>query len=369
MTQKEINKPIFLAAGGTGGHLFPAESLGMCLQEKGYDVHLVTDKRGINYDSQLSQVPTHQILSATIRPDLFGKLKTLLFLMIGLVQSFFLLLRYRPHIIIGFGGYPSFPVMKMGQLLGFKTIIHEQNGVLGVANKMLKKKATAIATSLPNIKNLSTQDKQKICMTGNPVRQAILDHAHKPYKAPKADGPFHLLVTGGSQGAHIFSEILPDAIAMLPKTLQRRLHIVQQCREEDIPQVRARYHDISVTVSLSSFVTNIAEEIANAHLIICRSGASTVAEIAVIGRPAIFVPLTVHKDQQQKINANALVDNDAGWLMIEDGFTTEALSKQIETLMHVPEKLKTTAHNAKKCGHPDAAENLAKLVISVIKKL
>ena len=369
MSRSQRAKPIFLAAGGTGGHLFPAEALGVCLKEKGYDVHLVTDMRGENYENQLKDDPKHVVLSATIKRGLLGKIKTLFFLCFGLMQSFFLLLRYRPHIVIGFGGYPSFPIMKMAQILGFKTIIHEQNGTLGVANKMLKKKATAIATSLPNIQNINNADKQKICMTGNPVRPVILDHAKTPYRRPKEDGAFRLLVTGGSQGAHIFSEIVPDAIALLPETLQKRLHIVQQCRAEDIETVRARYHDISVTVSLSSFITNIAEEIAQSHLIICRSGASTVAEIAVIGRPAIFVPLMVHKDQQQKINANALVENDAGWLMVEDGFTTEALSKQIETLMHLPEKLKTTAHNAKKCGHPDAAENLAKLVISVIKKL
>ncbi len=363
---KNQNRPIFLAAGGTGGHLFPAEALGMSLKEKGYKIHLVTDSRGIHYDSLLSQVPIHKTSSATIKAGLIGKIKTIFFLLLGLIQSLILLIIHRPTVVIGFGGYPSFPIMKMAQLLGVKTILHEQNGVLGVANNMLKKNATAIATSLPSIKNLNDKDLHKVQMTGNPVRQAILDQQNITYKPSLNDDMFHLLVTGGSQGAKIFSTIIPEAITLLPKTLQKRLSIIQQCREADLKHATALYKDCPAQITLSPFIKNIAEEITKSHLIICRSGASTVAEIAVIGRPAIFVPLTVHADQQQKINANALVDHDAGFLMIEDGFTADALSKKIETLMHLPEKLENIALNAKNCGHPNAAENLANLVIRVI---
>lgn len=366
MAQNKKNKVIFLAAGGTGGHLFPAQSLGEALIEKGHKIHMVTDKRGVGFSGALSNMPVHRVLSSTFKPGFMGKLRTFTLLFLGLLQSLWLIIRYRPAMCIGFGGYPSFPFMKASQLLGRKTIVHESNAVLGVANKILAKSCDAVATSLSDLKGIREQDKHKITVTGNPVRDGILKAAKKPYTRPSDNKDFHLFITGGSQGAHIFGDVIPKAIAKLPEPTQKRLVITQQCRKDDLERVKEAYEGLAARVEIAPFFNNIADLIADAHLVICRSGASTVSEIAVIGRPAIFVPLTVHADQQQKLNASALVEKDAAIMMVEDSFTPETLCVQLETLMQLDDKLNTMAHNAKACGVPDATENMVWLVESFL---
>lgn len=363
----ETKKKIFLAAGGTAGHLFPAEALGEELIAMNYDVRLVTDKRGARFKGALKNIPVYSLYAATFKSGLLNKLNAAFKLGLGFLQSIHLLFKHKPDLIVGFGGYPSLPIVFTAQLLGFETMIHDQNGVLGAANAFLAKRAKIIATSLPIVLGIRESDKGKVIMTGSPVRPAIIHQRFTPYQQPSKDTDFNLFVVGGSQGAKVFSRVVPDAVALLPKELQGKLKITQQCRLDDVADTQKKYADMGVKATVSHFYENIAEIIASAHLIIGRSGASTVSEIATIGRPAIFVPLH-HADKQQYINAQALTDHGAGWVMVENGFTPEALCAQLETLMQLPEKLAEVANKAKECGRPSAAKELAKVVKEKIEK-
>tara|TARA_Y100001934_G_scaffold259254_1_gene330313 strand:+ start:1563 stop:2729 length:1167 start_codon:yes stop_codon:yes gene_type:complete len=356
------NKHIFLVAGGTGGHLFPAESLGTELLNRGYTVHLLTDHRIMHFKSALHECPVHKVYSSPIKAGLFGKLKSVFIICLGLLQSLFLILKYNPSAIIGFGGYPSFPPLFIGQILGKNTFIHEQNAVLGVANAKLKKKATALALSLPDTKQVFEKDMHKVKVTGNPARTHILKFKNSPYHKSQNDETFNLLITGGSHGASLFSKVIPDALAKLSEPLKQRLNVVQQCRAEDIEQVKEFYASHNISCDLSTFFDDIGKRIKDAHLIIARSGASTVNDIVNIGRPAIFVPMSLHADQQQKHNANLLVEKEACIMMVEDAFNPDSLSAQIETLMRLPDKLEAMAKSSSTFGNPEAAINLADLI-------
>lgn len=365
---KKHKDKVFLAAGGTGGHLFPAESLGEELIVRDADVSLITDHRGAHFKGHLmKKIKVHEIYSATFKSGILPKLKALLHLSIGFIQSFYLLLRHRPNIVVGFGGYPSLPIVLTAQLLKIPTILHDQNGVLGKANKFLAKRADKIATSFPHTESIHADDMHKVVYTGNPVRPAILHKRFDPYQKPNDEKPFRLFITGGSQGAKIFSDVIPQALALLPENLRTKLSIVQQCRKDDLQKVRQDYNAANIQAELSDFFFNVEEQISKAHLIIARSGASTVSDIATIGRPAIYVPL-YHEDKQQFLNANAITDAGGGWVMVEDGFTPQSLAARIESLMRVPDTLAQTAQKAKECGKPDAAKNLAQLVLQCLDK-
>ena len=246
------------------------------------------------------------------------------------------------------------------------TLLHEQNAIIGKANAFLAGKATKIATSLPEIKGLSAQEKRRVVLTGNAVRAAIESLRDQPYPAFEKEDTMRIVVVGGSLGATVLSEVVPAALAALPAEYRGRLSVLQQCRESDLEATKSLYEGSNIDVQLVTFIDDMAGALQGAHLLICRSGASTVAEVSVAGRPAIFVPYPHHKDQQQKMNAQAIADQGGAWMIIESGFTVEALKARLEILFQTPELLTQAAEKARACGQPQAAEKLADLVVEVV---
>ena len=356
---------IAISAGGTGGHMSPAAALAKDLLGRGFRVELLTDDRGMAYAKMFDNIKIHTVKSGTMGKGVMGKLKGMMNLGLGITHAFGLVQSLKPDLVIGFGGYPSFPGVYAAQKLDIPTIIHEQNAIIGRANAMLAPHAERIALSLPYQSGLDREDTFRTVITGNPVRQAISALHELDYEAPADDGEFRILVMGGSLGANVFSNVVPQTLAQLPSEYRERLNIVQQCREEDLDTVEQIYKDANIEAHLATFFDDVAKELANAHLVIARSGASTVAEISIAGRPAIYVPYPHHADQQQKKNADAIADEGGAWVMTEDGFTQDALLTRIQTFMQNPQSLSETASRAKQCGKPDAAKKLGNLVTAI----
>lgn len=357
---------IVLASGGTGGHMFPARALATDLISRGYRVVLMTDARGMTYSDQWADVERVRVASATFGKGMFGRVKALFALGAGFLQARSKLGALKPRVVVGFGGYPSLPTMVAAQRMGLATVIHEQNAILGKANAYLAKKAERIATSLPEITGLSENDSMRAVLTGNPVRSDVAALYTRPYPSLEPEGPFRILVMGGSQGASVFASVVPAAIRLLPEALRKRISIVQQCRTEDeVARARTAYRAMDVKARLETFIHDVAEQMDICHLVISRSGASTVAEVTTAGRPAIFVPYPHHADQQQKINADSVAQSGGAWLMEEHLFTAESLKAKIETLMHRPEILFRAAESARGCARPDAARKLGNLVTAL----
>lgn len=358
-------KLILLSAGGTGGHMTPAQALGHDLLARGFRVELVTDDRGLRYQSMFQGIPTHVVKSGTSAPGLMGKVKGAAKLGLGVLQAQKLVRRLNPAVVVGFGGYPSFPAVYAAQKSKIPTILHEQNGIIGKANAMLAPNAERIAVSLPDTTGLDETDRVRVVVTGNPVRAEIANLYNEAYPALENDGELRIFVVGGSLGATVFSDVVPQALSQLPSQYAKRLNIVQQCRADDLERVATVYEDSGIKARLSPFFDDVPDELSKAHLVIARSGASTVAEVATAGRPAIFVPYPHHKDQQQKMNADAVADSGGAWVMTEDGFTTEALLARIENFMQNPQNLFKAAERARECGKPDAARKLGNLVTAI----
>lgn len=354
---------VILSAGGTGGHMFPAFSLAHELKGRGFGIALVTDKRGAKYQTQYADIPFHVVHAETLRPGFAAKLRMIAELLVGAGQAFFLLRKLKPRAVVGFGGYPSFPAIIAAQALGIPTVLHEQNAVLGRANKLLACKAEKIALSLPELAGLPEGVRVKGIFTGNPVRSDIAAVGTVPYVPPTSD--FRILVLGGSQGATVFSSIVPASIGMLPDDLKKRVQVVQQCRAADIATVRHAYDVLGVNARLETFVTDVPAQLAACHLLIARSGASTVTEAAVAGRPAIFVPYPHHKDQQQKVNANVLVKTGAALMLEEKGLDAQILAKELEKLMQSPQQLGHMAEAARKTLPADASRRLADAILAL----
>lgn len=356
---------ILLAAGGTGGHLFPAEALAHELGRRGLDVELVTDERAEPYRATFPAREMHVVnsSSATTRMSPVAMAGAMTRLGAGFVQSAGIIRRIKPAAVVGFGGYPTLPPVIAARVLGRPAIVHEANAVLGRANRLLSRFAK-VAVAFPNAQGLAGGAGTPV-HTGMPVRPNVLAAAETPYVAPAADGTLRLLVFGGSQGARVFSEILPPAMAMLPEALRRRLSVVQQCRQEDLEAVRAGYAETGVAAELAPFFSDLPERIAAAHLVIGRSGASTVAELGTIGRPALLVPLPNALDQDQKANASAFAAAGGGWMVEQTDFTPERLAHEIETLAAAPQRLGEAANAAKAMAQPDAAARLADFVAAV----
>lgn len=361
MTQGKI----LLSAGGTGGHMFPAIALAQDLRARGYEVHVATDVRTAHYQAHLPDVPFYVLPSGTWRSGFVARLRDLSALALGVVRAFMLISRLKPKVVIGFGGYPSFPSVYAAQKLGIPTLLHEQNGQMGKANIMLAPHAKVIALSLPLLKNIPPEWQKKTLVTGNPVRPGIVALFSKPYPALTVDGRLRILITGGSQGARMFSLIVPEAVARLRLEDRKRLHIIQQVRAEDIADTQRLYTQLQVESRLQPFIEDMPAELEAAHLLIGRSGASTVAEVTTAGRPAIFVPYPHHADQQQKVNADVVADVGGAWVMTEDGFTPQALANRLEILLQTPETLFRAAEKARSCAAPDAARKLGNLVVSL----
>ncbi|TSD88697.1 undecaprenyldiphospho-muramoylpentapeptide beta-N-acetylglucosaminyltransferase [Mycobacterium sp. KBS0706] len=357
-------RPILLAAGGTGGHVFPAEALARTLIARGHAVRLATDPRGRAFGDRLPEVPVDAVRSATVAPGLVGKLKTATLLGLGYLDASGVLRRHRPAAVVGFGGYPSAPTVLAASRAGIPVLLHEQNALLGRVNRWLAGRAAAIAAGFP-LQAAAGQENRRVEVTGNPVRPAIAAKSGAPYPAPTEEGRLTLLVLGGSQGARVFSELIPAAVALLPEGLRARLSIVQQCRPEDIESCRGRYAAIGADATLATFFDDVPERLAAAQLVICRSGASTAAELGVIGRPAILVPYPFAMDDHQTANARAIAASGGGWLMPQSDLTPEVLASRLEHLYTRPSVLVEAAGAARAAAHPDAADRLADLVLAL----
>jgi len=356
---------IVLAAGGTGGHIFPAEALARELLGRGYDVVLMTDKRGLNFSEGLS-VPVYRIRSSTLGRGLFGKLRSVIEIGVGFIQAWVKLAKIKPKAIVGFGGYPTVPTLYAAAQCRIPIILHEQNAVLGRANAAFAGRATALATSFPQIQGLSPHIKTRIVYTGNPVRPPFMALRAKPYVTPPDGGAFNLLVLGGSLGARIFSLVVPQAIAQMPENLRRRLVVSQQCRKEDIDVARSAYAAAGVEAELSTFFHDVPERMAEANLIIARAGGSTIAELTVIGRPSILIPFTGGIAGEQTANAESVAEAGGAWLIPELAFTAESLAIRLESLIALPSSLTKTAAAARAWGKVRAVDNLADCILSIV---
>lgn len=353
---------IVLSAGGTGGHLFPAQALAQELLRRGRRVVVMTDARGRNYGdtfpgATIETVPAATFVNRSLISILFAPVEILR----GIVIGFFKLLRLKPSVVVGFGGYPSLPVMLAAQFAGLPTAIHEQNAVLGRVNRRIAARVGMIAASFP-LARFAPQDKSRIAYTGNPVRPEVKSLARVAYDPPKPDGPLHLLVFGGSQGARALSELVPAAVALLPDVLRARLDIVQQCRPEDIEAVRQAYAAARVKAELASFFHDLPARMVKAHLVVARSGASTISELTVIGRPAILVPYPFATDDHQTANAQVLCEAHAAWVIQQRELSAEKLAEMLAAIFTVPDELARRAAAAHLLGKPDAAARLADLV-------
>ncbi|CAA6604277.1 UDP-N-acetylglucosamine--N-acetylmuramyl-(pentapeptide) pyrophosphoryl-undecaprenol N-acetylglucosamine transferase [Rhodospirillaceae bacterium LM-1] len=357
---------IMLTAGGTGGHVFPAEALAEELMRRGYRLALVTDRRGQAYGGVLGRVETFRIRAGGIAGrGLTSKIKAVIDLGLGTIQALGLIRRMNPAVVVGFGGYASLPAMLAALLLGAPAMLHEQNAVLGRANRVLASRVRRVATSFRHVKFIESTDKH-VVRTGMPVRPAILNESEKPYPAMDDKGRISILVMGGSQGAKALSEMVPDALARLPETLRARLKVSQQSRPESLALSRASYMRAGIDAECESFFADIPARLAASHLVISRAGASSVAEIACIGRPALLIPYRYAIDDHQTANAQELDEAGGGWLMREDTLSAEALAGRLSQLLSNPSTLVRSAACAKAVGQPDAAQKLADLVLELI---
>lgn len=357
---------VLLAAGGTGGHLFPAEALAVALKARGVDVDLATDERASRYGTAFPARATHLIPSDTFRArDPVSVARTLWRLGGGFLKAYGLIGRLRPAAVVGFGGYPSIPPLAAAWLRGVPAIIHEQNGVMGRANRLLAGRVTAIATGFPDLFADAPALAAKATHTGNPLRPPVLAAAATPYAPPAPNDPVRLLVFGGSQGARVMSEVVPPAIELLEPSLRARITIVQQAREEDLGRVRDIYARAHVTAEVAPFFTDLPARMAAAHLVISRAGASTVSELAAIGRPAILVPLPHALDQDQLANANLLATGGGALVLDQDIFQPRHLADELAALALAPRRLAEMAAKARLAGVPDAAARLAELVLRI----
>ncbi|ESZ44895.1 MULTISPECIES: undecaprenyldiphospho-muramoylpentapeptide beta-N-acetylglucosaminyltransferase [unclassified Mesorhizobium] len=355
---------ILLAAGGTGGHLFPAEALAHELIERGWSVHLATDDRAERFAGHFPAAAIHPIQSATMgSKNPVALLGAFWKIWRGVRQASAVIARIKPDAVVGFGGYPTLPPLYAATRRKLPTLIHEQNAVMGRANRALSGRVDAIAGGfLPQDESATGA---KTVTTGNPVRPPILEAAKTPYTASKGADPFRLLVFGGSQGAQFFSDAMPTAIALLPEAQRKRLVITQQARADDVARVKAGYAALGVHVEVSPFFTDMAQRMGAAHLVISRSGASTVSEIAVIGRPALLVPYPYALDHDQAANAAALAAAGGGEVHPQSSLSPERIAALIGGLMDTPERLTAMAAGAKSAGRPNAARLLADLTEAI----
>jgi UDP-N-acetylglucosamine--N-acetylmuramyl-(pentapeptide) pyrophosphoryl-undecaprenol N-acetylglucosamine transferase len=370
MADEQAEPFVLLAAGGTGGHLFPAQALAEALARRGVIVDLATDHRAERYGNKFPARRIHIVASETLRGrDPLSVARTVVTLGVGTLQALRLIGRLEPDAVVGFGGYPTIPPIMAATLRRIPTIIHEQNAVMGRANRLLARRVSAIATSFAGVLDHTPALGRKGTRTGNPVRAMVIAAAKTPYVAPDPAGGIRLVAFGGSQGARIMADIVPAAITRLPRELQGRLAIVQQAREEDLARVEQIYAQAQVTAEVAPFFADLPTRIAAAHIVVARSGASTVAELTAIGRPAILVPLPHALDQDQSANAGVLEHAGGAIKVVQDDFTPERLASEIRALASAPQKLVAMAAAARAQGMIDAAERLADLVVKMMRKV
>lgn len=354
---------VLLSAGGTGGHLFPAEALAHELSARGWEVHLATDARANRFAGHFPAKAVHSISAATFgSKNPLALLRSFLTIWKGVRQASAVIRQIKPSVVIGFGGYPTLPPLYAATRRGVPSMVHEQNAVMGRANKALAARVSAIAGGF--LKPAGPQA-DKIVPVGNPVRPAVLALHDAPYDTPADQGQLRLLVFGGSQGARFFSDMVPEAVAKLPEALRRRLSIVQQARAEDEARVQARYAELGVAADVAAFFSDLPQKMADAHLVLSRSGASTVLELSVIGRPAILVPLPHALDDDQGHNAALLVDAGAAVMKRQNTIDADTLAADILALAGSPERLAAMAAAARGVAGTNATQLLADLVEAI----
>lgn len=355
-------RPILLAAGGTGGHLFPAAALAQELKRRGYEVELATDIRAEKYGVEFPARAIHRIPSATMTSrNPFAVAMTFSRLGIGFAGALRLLKEIEPRAVIGFGGYPTLPPIIAARTLKIPTAIHEQNAVMGRANRLLSRFVDRIALSFKPTKLLRPDAESKALVTGTPVRDAVLAYREVPYLPPEPGQRLLLLVFGGSQGARFFSEAMPPALELLPAEMRGRLTVMQQAREEDLDELREAYKKAGIAAHVAPFFRDLPERVAKAHLIVARAGASTVAEMMAIGRPCLLVPLPHALDNDQLENATRLQEGGGGWCVRQKELSRERLAEEIRGLLASPEVLAGAAAKAKAMAVTDAVKRLADL--------
>ncbi|WBY17628.1 undecaprenyldiphospho-muramoylpentapeptide beta-N-acetylglucosaminyltransferase [Erythrobacteraceae bacterium WH01K] len=358
------NRHYVLAAGGTGGHMLPAFALATELERRGHHVALVTDARGAKIPGKPDFLPAHVIPAGRFGKNPLrwpGGLKAL---WQGRKMALRLFESFQPSAVIGFGGYPAAPALLAATSAGIPSLVHEQNAVLGRVNRLLAGRVQAIATAYPEIERLADKHQGKVHLVGNPVRAEVRTLREQEFPAASEDGLLKVLVTGGSQGARILSQVVPDGLAMLPPALQQRLQVTQQCRPEDLDAVRERYRSHDIPAELGTYFEDMASRLADAHVFIGRAGASTIAELTAVGRPAILVPLAIATDDHQAANTREMVKAGGARMIREDNFNAKELAKQVQALGQRPDTLANAAHAAWNCGRPRAVEDLADLLES-----
>jgi UDP-N-acetylglucosamine--N-acetylmuramyl-(pentapeptide) pyrophosphoryl-undecaprenol N-acetylglucosamine transferase len=359
------SRGVLLAAGGTGGHLFPAASLAAALARRGVAVDLATDDRALKYGADFPARAIHPIPSATTTgAGAASKALAAATLGFGVLAALRLLARLRPLAVVGFGGYPTVPPLTAAWLLRSPSVLHEQNAVMGRANAFLAARASIIATGFPALKGVPAALKAKTRYTGNPVRPAVLEAAATPYP-DRADGRLRVLITGGSQGARVMADVAPAALALLGADERARIRLTQQARGEDRARVAAACAALEFPVEIAEFFPDLPRRIADAHLVIGRAGASTVSELALIGRPSILVPFPHALDQDQAANAAILAASGAAIVIAQPEFTPARLAGLLREALGDPAKLTAAAAAAKAAGVADAAERLADLVTGI----
>ena len=357
-----IARHYVLAAGGTGGHMIPAHALAEELMRRGHRVALVTDDRGARIPGLFDGVQVHILPAGRLSGGPVGWLRATRNIFMGRAMALRLYETFRPSAVIGFGGYPALPALLAARADKVPTLIHEQNAVLGRVNRLMAGKVDAVATAYDEVQRLPAKARDKTHLVGNPVRDEVLALRELPFPLIDEDGIFRLLVTGGSQGATILSDVVPEGLAMLPEHFRRRLQVTQQCRAEDIERVRARYAELGIPADLATYMADMPERLNWAHLVIARAGASTIAELTAAGRPAILVPLPSATDDHQTFNAREMAKAGGARAIAQSKFTPVELAKQMQKLALDPAALANAAARARAVGRPNAASDLADLV-------
>ncbi len=360
--QPGVSRHFVLAAGGTGGHLIPAFALATELHARGHHVALITDARGAKIPGKPDFLTAHVLPAGRLGKNPVALVKGLRAIWQGRSMALRLFESFAPSCVIGFGGYPALPALLAARAAGIPTVIHEQNAVLGRVNRYLAKGVDAIATAYPEVDRLDPRWWGKVHLVGNPVRPEVLALRGEPFPEFSEDSLFRVLVTGGSQGASVLAQVVPDGLAMLPPALRHRLQVTQQCRPEDLEAVRARYAAHEIPAELGTYFEDMAGRLAGAHLFVGRAGASTIAELTAVGRPAILVPLPIATDDHQAANTREMVKAGGARAIRQPGFTPKELAKQIQAMAMNPVGLGNAAHAAWNCGLPRAVEDLADLV-------
>lgn len=358
------NRHYVLAAGGTGGHLLPAFALAAELDRRGHHVALITDARGAEIPGKPDFMPAHILPAGRFGKNPLHWPKAIGAVLEGRRMALRLFESFEPSAVIGFGGYPALPALLASTSAGIPSVAHEQNAVLGRVNRLLARRVQAIATAYPEVQRLAAKHARKVHLVGNPVRAGVLALRDEPFPAFSQEGLLRVLVTGGSQGARVLADVVPDGLAMLPPALRQRLQVTQQCRPENLDAVRERYRTHSIPAELATYFEDMAARLADTHLFIGRAGASTIAELTAVGRPAILVPLPIATDDHQAANTREIARAGGARMIREDRFTAKELAKQIMALAENPQGLANAAHAAWNCGRPRAAQDLADLVES-----